>query len=50
MWAAAGLPRMKGLMEAARPAGAGLPGSRRSKSAAKVKSKPAAKKLGKRKR
>jgi len=50
MWAAAGLPRLKGLMEAARPAGAGLPGSRRGKAAANVKPKPAAKKPARRKR
>ena len=31
MWAAAGLPRLKGLMEAARPAGAGLPAAKRGK-------------------
>jgi ribulose-5-phosphate 4-epimerase/fuculose-1-phosphate aldolase len=51
MWAAAGLPRMKGLMEAARPAGAGLPGARRAKAAAQVKPKTAARaKARKRKR
>jgi ribulose-5-phosphate 4-epimerase/fuculose-1-phosphate aldolase len=43
MWAAAGLPRLKGLTEAARPAGAGLPGTKRAKARAKVTPKPAAK-------
>ncbi len=46
MWAAAGLPRMKGLMEAARPAGAGLPAASRGM-AAKGKAKPAKAKLTK---
>jgi HCOMODA/2-hydroxy-3-carboxy-muconic semialdehyde decarboxylase len=43
MWAAAGLPRLKGLMEAARPAGAGLPAAKRAKVPAKVAPKSAAK-------
>jgi hypothetical protein len=51
MWAAAGLPRLKGLMAAARPAGAGLPAAKRVKSAGGTKERAAAKtKAGKRKR
>jgi HCOMODA/2-hydroxy-3-carboxy-muconic semialdehyde decarboxylase len=38
-WAAAGLPRMKGLLEASRPAGAGLPASKGARAAAKPKQK-----------
>ncbi len=45
-WAAAGLPRMKGLAEAARPQGAGLPSSRRAKASTRPQAK---KKAGRRK-
>jgi HCOMODA/2-hydroxy-3-carboxy-muconic semialdehyde decarboxylase len=43
MWAAAGLPRMKGLAEAARPAGAGVPAAK-APSRARKAGKPKARK------
>ena len=44
MWAAAGLPRLKGLAEAARPAGAGLPPAKPQVSRKRASAKPKARK------
>ena len=44
MWAAAGLPRMKGLAEAARPAGAGVPPAKRAAASKRKAAKPKARK------
>ena len=48
-WAAAGLPRMKGLMEVSRPQTAGLPGKTKNTSAKPAKRAPAKKKTVRRK-